>query len=290
MEETKSASPNGKPSVLQDAPRRKGFRYWLGVLPGSKFDYFLLFFTAIDVFALFFKASYDIYLPIELKNSIIGFDIGIIVVWAFYLIARMRKEKNKTAYLLMHWHEILGMVPVFMLRPLLLLRAAKLAIAFYKFGRSEQDVSRLITRDIAFRFRDVIVDTIADAVFLQSLDRVEEVMLRLDYGRLARRVFGEHEAILRDAVNESLLSKSMVGELTRIPFMTAFANRLGEDVSRVIIEVLETEVTGDIMKEITRGILLEMRDRVRVLDIERLTGEKFEVAEKARPVAEDSGK
>jgi hypothetical protein len=39
---------------------------------------------------------------------------------------------------------------------------------------------------------------------------------------------------------------------------------------------METEVFGNIMKEITRGILKEMYERVQKLDVERITGKKYE--------------
>lgn len=78
----------------------------------------------------------------------------------------------------MNWYEIIGVVPFYFLRPFLILRGIKLLIAFYKLGQSGQNLSDIVTREITFRFRDVIVDTIADAVFLHSLERVEEVMIR----------------------------------------------------------------------------------------------------------------
>ncbi|MBI3396034.1 MAG: hypothetical protein HY042_09375 [Spirochaetia bacterium] len=274
--------PVTKTKVLKHAPK-KSLRYWLRVLPGTPYEYFLLTLAAADVVLLFARQSYAEFIAAEWSRAVIAFDFGVLFLWLIDFVARARREKDRLQFVLTHWYEILGMVPVFMVRPLLLLRAAKLAIAFYKLGSSEQDVSRLLTRDITFRFRDVIVDTIADAVFLQSLDRVEEVMVRLDYHKLAQKAFGDHEAKLRDVVNEALHSKSVVGDLSKVPFMSPIANKLGEEVSRVIVEILETEVTGNIMKGITQGILIEMRERVRVLDIERLTGQKFVVGNPAKP-------
>jgi hypothetical protein len=57
--------------------------------------------------------------------------------------------------------------------------------------------------------------------------------------------------------------------------MKGFVNYAGEEISKVISEIMETEVFGNIMKEITKGILEEMYQRVQKLDVERITGKKF---------------
>jgi hypothetical protein len=57
--------------------------------------------------------------------------------------------------------------------------------------------------------------------------------------------------------------------------MGTVVNKIGADVSSIVIEVLETEVTGRIMKDITSSILTEMNERVKLLDLERLTGRRL---------------
>lgn len=268
---------------------RRTLKFWYSVLPGRKIDYFLLTLAALDVLLLLVRATYGGILgkgaPELLKfinPSIIVFDIFVVISWFFYFISRLRRSHNRMEFLRTHWYEILGMIPLIVFRPFLLLRIMKFAIAFYKLGRSERSVSGMITRDITFKFRDIIVDTIADAVFIRSLQRVEEVMLRLDYSELAHRAFQNHREEIRNAVNDALRSKSIVGEISKIPFMGGVADRLGEDLSQVIMEVLETNAAGNIMKDVTRGILGEMGERVRLLDVERITGQRIKLKKAAK--------
>ena len=268
QEANKSSTPSSKSKKI-----RRTYRQWREILPGSKRDYFLILIAAVDMFLLAIRQAYSDFLSREVSTAIIVFDLVVIALWFLDLLNRARKEKDRANFIKRNWYEFLGLIPLFIFRPLLLLRAAKMAIAFYKIGKSEQDVSSLLTRDITFRFRDIIVDTISDAVFLRSLQRVEEVMIRLDYADLARNAFREHSEELSRVVHESLNSKSIIGDLTKLPFMSGVANRLGDDLSMVIMEILETEVTGDIMKAITRGILQEMTERVKRLDVERITGQ-----------------
>lgn len=247
------------------------FYLWLRALPGSGRDLFLLSFAGFDVLLLLIYNSYKEFLPKELYAYVIGFDFFVLVIWGVELITKFRKSKDPGTYFSMNWYEVVGVIPFYFLRPFLLLRGIKILIAFYKLGQSGQNLSDIVTREITFRFRDVIVDTIADAVFLHSLERVEEVMIRLDYSQLAKRAFEVHQDRFNAKVNESLQSKFLLGELSRIPFMGEISKRLGEDISTMITDVLENEVTGEIMKQITEAILKEMANHVKKLPIERIT-------------------
>jgi hypothetical protein len=247
-------------------------------LPGRAVDYDLLLLVTIDIILLMITNTYGVLFRPSLNYFIYGFDILIILIWGIDLSLRIKKEKTeekKQHYMLTHWYEIIGLIPIPFFRTFLLLKGVKLAIAFYKLEKAGEEISKTLTREITFRFRDIIVDTIADAVFLQSLRRVEEVMIRLNYAELAKEAFKKYENELTEVVKNSLYSTTMMGELSRIPFMKGFVNYAGEEISKVISEIMETEVFGNIMKEITRGILKEMYERVQKLDVERITGKKY---------------
>ncbi|GBF37733.1 hypothetical protein [Leptospira johnsonii] len=252
-------------------------KYWRSVLPGTARDYFLLGLAAIDVFFLLFVNSYKEFIHKDIPAYVLAFDLFVIFLWGIEVWIKVRQKKDIKKYLRTNWYELIGIIPLYFLRPFLLLRGVKLAIAFYRFGTSGQNVSEVLTREITFRFRDVIVDTIADAVFLHSLERVEEVMLRLDYSQLAKEAISKHNDQLNSKVNESLQSKFLLEELSKIPFMSQVSHKLGEDIGRMIAEVLETEVIGDIMKDITANILKEMAEHVKKLPLERITEPKEEI-------------
>ncbi len=247
-------------------------------LPGRSIDYNLLLIAFIDIVLLMLINTYGVFLKKEYNFLIYALDIIVILIWGIDLSIRVRKEQTeekKRYYLITHWYEVVGIIPIPLFRPFLLLRGVKLAIAFYKLEKSGEEISKTLTREITFRFRDIIVDTIADAVFLQSLKRVEEVMIRLNYAELAKHAFKKYEKELTEVVKNSLYSTTMMGELSKVPFMKEFVNYAGEEISKVISEIMETEVFGNIMKEITKGILEEMYQRVQKLDVERITGKKF---------------
>ena len=283
-----SKAPDESQKLEEAILSKKNIKYWISLLPGRRIDYFFLGLAVLDIFLLLFINNNENLLKIfHIEDYLFVFtifDYLVIAAWCLYLYSRYRREDTtKINFITQHWYEFVGLVPLaFPFRPFLLLRAAKFAIAFYKLGRSENDVSTMITRDITFRFRDIIVDTIADAVFMQSLQRVQEVMLRLDYSQLAHKAFQDHQEELREVVNEAIHSKSIVGELSKIPFLNTITDQLGEDISQIFMEVLETNTTGDIMKEITRGILQEMSQELKTLDLERITAQEEKIDQARR--------
>lgn len=282
-ESKETADRTGKPA----RPKRT-LRDWLSLLPGTRSEYILLSLVAVDIVLLLLRNSYDTFLDRRISLGIFAFDLLIVGIWGLDFLRRLFKSDDRVNFVATNWYEVVGMIPIIVLRPFLLLRGVKLGIAFYKLGKSSDNLSRTLTREVTFKFRDIIVDTIADAVFLQSLQRVEEVMIRLDYAQLARRSFTNHEQELDKVVKNSLYSKSMMGELARVPFMGGFMDRIGGDVTSVISEVLEAKVTGEIMKEITRGILSEMTTTVQALDVERITSTPTGVREAVRGQFQES--
>ena len=219
---------------------REEFRYWLSVIPGTKRDYFLITLAVLDSTVILISGNFLSVLPAYLGLSIVIFDLLVVAIWGGYFLRRLLWEEDRWGYVTTRWYEVIGLIPIPLsfLRYFLLLRAVKLAIAYYKLGRSEQDVSRLVTRDLTFRFRDVIVDTIADAVFLKSLERVQEVMTSIDYEALSRKAIQENRESLRQAVSEALEARPIIGELKAVPIIGPFAGRLtgttgsGRDLGR----------------------------------------------------------
>ena len=250
---------------------RRGLRHWLRAIPGTGRDYLLIFLAAVDVVLIMFRNTFEVIVPVNVSYGLIAYDFGVLTFWGIDFFFFFFKDKARVSFALAHWYEIVGLLPFSVLRVFLLLRAAKLAIAYYKLGRAEQDVSRMVTRELTFRFRDVIIDTIADGIFARSLTRVEEVMLRLDYPTLSRAALERHEPRIRAAVSETLQSRSFTAELARIPFMNRVVAMMGSDISDIVVEILRDDLIGDVFHDITEAVLRDMHRNLKELDLERLT-------------------
>lgn len=243
----------------------------MSVIPGTRLDYFLVVLAALDIFILMFGSSYIGYLPKYVNIFILFYDYFVITLWALDTFSSLRKSNDRIEYLKTHWYEFAGLIPLGPMRIFLLLRVVKLAILYYKFGRSRQNISELQNKEYSFRFRDVFIDAIADIVFLQSLRRVEEVMLRLDYNKLATDVLTRHEEQLRIAIKENIEKNSIIGDISKIPLLGPVSKGLGNSVSDAVIDLMQQKVLGEIFQEITATILSDMHSSLRELDLGRIT-------------------
>lgn len=251
----------------------KKTRYFFSRIPGTKKDHFFLTIVLIDLFFFLLISSYGSFFPDTVLLGFLIYDFIVVTIWGVNLVHRYRTFDNKFDFVQSYWYEILGVLPFNFFRPFLLLRALKNWIAYIKLFGNEKDVSKLNTVELTFRFRDIILDSISDAVFLRSLDRVEEVMVQLDYSSLSKSIIEKYEEELLYELNQSMKSKEIVGALARIPLLNKISQQMSEDFATVFKEVLETEVMGNIMKEFTRAIMSQMASRVKNMESARIVGE-----------------
>lgn len=260
-------NPNKETSIF------KKIRYFFRTIPGSKKDHFFLSMVLLDLFFFLVENSYRSILSKDILVFFLGFDFFVIFIWGLDLFKRFRRAEDKVEFLFIYWYEILGILPFNFFRPFLLLRALKIWLAYIKLFGSEKDIAKLSTKEITYKFRDMFINTISDAVFLKSLDRVEEVMIRLDYAKLSKSIIEKYEARLLYEFNRSMKTKEVAGAMARMPLLEKFAQQMSEDYAKVFKEMLETEVMGEIIKEFTREIMRRMASQVKSLEKERIVGQ-----------------
>jgi hypothetical protein len=245
---------------------------WMAYFPISKRDYFNHSILILDCIFIISRISYQSLFSYSINIGFILFDFLVALIWTFDLFKRLKTKENKIEYLKTRWYKVLGLVPFPSFRLLLLLGTLKLIIITYKYiKRGEKNKELFLDREINFRFQDLIVDAVSDAIFLKSLERVEEVTKRLDFSEIAKKIMSEHRSELKKAVQVSLNSKTVVAQIKSFPFMSTLTDQLSEDVTELIIETIEMEVTGKILKETNLHVLKEMNMHVLKLDLDRIT-------------------
>ncbi|WCL48630.1 hypothetical protein [Leptospira sp. GIMC2001] len=242
-------------------------------IPGSGKDQFFLSIVLLDLIFFLFQNSYGNFFPSNVLLAFLIFDLCVVTIWGFDVLKRFYHYENKWQFFQIYWYEILGVLPFNFFRPFLLLRALKIWIAYAKLFGNDKDVSKLTTVELSFRFKDILLDSISDAVFLKSLSRVEEVMVHLNYSSLSKSIIDRHQSQIIEEFNKSIKEKEFAGALSRIPFMENISKNIGEDIGQVLKEVMETEVMGEIIKEFTQAILSQMAQKVKSLEVERIVGE-----------------
>ena len=153
---------------------------WTQFLPISKREYFKHIILILDCTFILFRVSYESFLTISINLSIYIFDILVYSYWAYDIYHKIRSSENSLGYIKNRIYYILGLFPFPIFRLFLLISTLKQGIIIYKYiKRGEKDQSLYIDRELNFTFFDFFIDTISDAIFLRSLERVDEVMSRL---------------------------------------------------------------------------------------------------------------
>ncbi|MCB1159297.1 MAG: hypothetical protein KDK45_17475, partial [Leptospiraceae bacterium] len=224
--------------------------------PGTKRDLRLLVLLAFDLLFLLLRNSYSWLFPNYFSYSVVVIDIFTCLFWGYDFYKRWKPHEDKAKLLQSDWYEIIGLLPFHIFRPLLLLRALKLWISFYKLGGS-REVSRMITSEFTFRFRDVIVDTIADAVFIKSVERVNELSNQIDYKSIVKSIFEKHKEELKDSLEKALQSRDIIKALSSLPLMESLPARLSEDSIEIMGEMMDEEASLAFLKDFSYDINLK---------------------------------
>jgi hypothetical protein len=117
----------------------------------------------------------------------------------------------------------------------------------------------------------MFIDSISDAIYINSLKRVEEVVNRLEFDKITKQIVDKYEDNLKLLVKKSIQSKSIVGKLESIPLLKGISSQIADDITSVLIETLEAETTANITRELNLFILKEMEQNVKSLGLDRIS-------------------
>lgn len=257
--------------------RKSKLREWSTYLPISKKEYFFHILLILDLLLLLLKTSYELYFPNNLNLFIFFFDFIVASIWGIEFIKRIHGREEKFRYIQDRWYHLLGIFPIPIFRFFLFLITLKQSILIYKFiRRGEKNAAIFIDKEINFSFMDLFIDTISDAIFLRSLERVNEVVERLDFSKLSGPILESNRENLKIVVKDSLDNKTSIGKITSNPLFNGLSDQLSNDITNVIIETVENEVIGKISRELNIKLLKEMEKHVKELDLDRITAQTLE--------------
>lgn len=248
------------------------FKTWHSYIPVSRKEYTIHILLIIDSLFILIQNSYDFIIPKEASLALILFDLLVVTIWGLFAIKRFRASKDKFYFLESNWYFIPGLVPFPIFRLFLLLGTVKLAIIIYKFiKRGEKDASKFHDRELNFRFRNLFADAISDAIFLQSLDRVEEVVTHMDFRKATTGIVSKHRDEIEKVIHDSLEKKSIISQLNDLPFFNGLTKQISSEITDVMMETIDSEAMAKVTKELYLHMLHAMDDRLRKLDLDRLT-------------------
>lgn len=249
---------------------------WKNSLPITKKDYFFHTILILDCCLILFKDSYEGLIPYySFSLAIFGFDFLVVTIWGISFLRRLKKQDDKLDYIFNRWYIVLGLFPFSLFRLFLLLATIKHILLILKYiQRGVKDRESFTDREFDVTFHSMFVDSISDAIYLNSLKRVEEVVNRLEFDKITKQIIDKYEDQLKRLVKESIQNKSVVGKLEAIPLLRGISAQLAEDVTSVILETMEAETTSNITRELNLFILKEMEANVKSLGLDRISAKK----------------
>ena len=191
-------------------------------------------------------------------------EYGIIALFALEFLFGLVRHDHRIAYLVRNWYELLALVPLTgEARGLPLYGLLVVVVVLARFGR----VFDRLYGDEAFyravaRAKSIVVEWVADAVTLRVLD---QTLLVLQKGAFTRNLADALEAH-GDEMNEVVLDKvradPSMARVKHLPFFdeaVAVSSAVGR---RIAIETLRDARMDELVKEVIRANLKQIRDEV----------------------------
>ncbi len=244
-----------------------------GVLTGrlsriSRLDLFMLVVAVFSVVLLLYAYLGDVSRQTAVR--VFRIDVGICAIFAVEFGWRWHRTGWSRQFLGRNWYEILGMIPVShpALRSFRLLRVVRVAVVVARIGKAtdralgEQFTIRLLTR-----FSSSIIETIKRPVTVAVLDEVVAVLQTGHYTQNLARVLQENRRELQAMVLEKLKHDPTTGRLAVLPFHDRIVGLVSETTLRVIFEVLEDPRTDELVADILRENIEQIRTAVQARQV-----------------------
>lgn len=200
------------------------------------------------------------------RDLVIRIDVAICAVFAAEFTWRWRRNGFKRRFLIVNWYEILGMIPVShpLLRGFRLLRIVRIIVILSRMGMAaDRAFGETYTHELINRVRNWFVRLIGGAVTIYVLDEVATVLVQGTYTRNVARALESHTGEIEAAVRDTVQSDPDLGRLRRLPFFDAIVTTSTRVTQRMIIEFLENERTDQLVAEILRENITQIRASVR---------------------------
>lgn len=127
-------------------------------------------------------------------------------------------------------------------------------------GRREPHIVRLINRA-----SDRVVDAVKKPVTIAVLDEVAEVLRAGRYTRNIAAALEENREQLKQMVAEKIRDDPTAGRIALLPFHDRFIELASDTTLRVVLEILADPRTDELVSDMLRDNLAQIRQAVREL-------------------------
>jgi hypothetical protein len=196
-------------------------------------------------------------------------DYSVCAIFAIEFFLRWSENGWTLRYLGRNWYAILGMIPISasIMHPYPWLRAL---LILARFGRA---IDRVLGEGFTFRLIDrvqsKVVNAVSGVVTIAMLDRVADVLAKGKYTENIAQALSKDEGILRQMVLQKLKEDPQTGRLSWLPYHDEIAENVITTVLRVTESILKAPRTDELVADMLRVNLEQIRAAIKVQEEEK---------------------
>ena len=197
------------------------------------------------------------------RRRIFAIDVTICAVFAIEFVWRWRRAGWKRSFFWRNWYEIIGMIPLShpALRSFRLLRVV---VVIARVARAtDRTAGDRLSQRLLSRLLSPVVEQIKHPITLAVLAEVSTVLRSGNYTHNIGRALEENQDELRAMILEKIKEDRRMGRLSVLPFHDRVVESATDTSMRVIFAVLDDPRTDELVSDILRENLLQIRHDVR---------------------------
>ncbi|HLR83521.1 MAG TPA: ion transporter [Nocardioidaceae bacterium] len=199
----------------------------------------------------------------EERRRIFLTDVTICAVFAVEFVWRWRREGWKRSFFWRNWYEIIGMIPLShpALRSFRLLRVV---VVVARVARAtDRTAGNRLSQRLLTKLLSPVVEQIKHPITLAVLGEVSTVLRSGNYTHNIGRALEQNQDELRAMILEKVKEDRRIGRLSIIPFHDSVVESTTDTSMRVILAVLDDPRTDELVGDMLRENLLQIRHDVR---------------------------
>ncbi len=197
--------------------------------------------------------------------TIFWIDVGICVLFALEFLTSWSHLQWRPAFLLRNWYDVLGMIPV--AHPVFVsggwTRLLWGVVVLARIGRAADRLfGEKVTASVTKRATGALVDAVKHPITVAVLEEVAAVLQTGHYTKNTAAALAENREEIKNMVREKIEEDRLTGRITVVPYSDKLVDTVSETTMRVIFAVLDDPRTDELVADLLRENILQMRAEV----------------------------
>lgn len=227
-------------------------------------DLLVVALAVLSVGLLAYSALVD--LSDDEQMTVFWIDVGICVLFFVEFVGSWRAAGGGLSFLWRNWYDLVSMVPV--AHPYFVegewTRLLWGVVILARIGRgADRLFGQRVTAAVTSRAVNGLVDVIKYPITVAVLEEVAAVLQAGRYTENIATALHENEQEIKIMVREKVKADPLTGRITWLPFHDRLVDTVSETTLRVIFEVLNDPRTDELVADVLRENILQLRTEVR---------------------------